>query len=803
MKLNDRTTILRFIEKTRDIIIETNETDEDYRRLTDDLEFLQLKLAEIEGVDSQDKKSALSTQLSSHVQEKISLFRSLFRGREDVYPKLWISKRSGRTGYTPVCENEWIQDICRKPAVRCAECENRNLSPLTDEIIKMHLDGVITIGVYPLLKDETCHFLAIDFDGQDWKDDVLTFLSICKQKNVPATLERSRSGNGGHIWIFFSEKIQASIARKMGSCLLSSAMDNRFQLNMKSYDRLFPNQDTLPKGGFGNLIALPLQKIPMEKGNSVFIYENFNSYPDQWEYLSNIRKMSLDDVKDVISKLKENDFTEPVLDRDNYDNKPWEKPILYKRLSQKLTCKLPDKVQIVLANRIYINKKDLPSQLLSQIRRIVTFQNPEFYKKQGMRLSTARIPRIICCSEEIDNYFTIPRGCLEELKVLLSENDIYLDIEDKRFEGDRIDVEFSGELTDVQEKALNELTKHDFGVLVAPPGIGKTVMGIHLIASRKRNTLILVHRKPLLEQWRSQLSYFLNISEKDLSQIGDNKNKSTSLIDIAMLQSLDRKGEVDMRIKNYGQVIVDECHHVPAVSFERVMMEANAKYIVGLTATPYRRDGHEPIIMMQCGKVRHKINPKTIENFSFDKRLITRETTFSYQWNETDTIHNVWQLLINDEDRNQMIYDDVIAVVRSGRNPIVLTERREHLKILKEKFSGYVKNLIILHGGVKIGERKEMIDKLSNVPDTEERLIVATGAYIGEGFDDSRLDTLFIAMPISFKGKLLQYSGRLNRSYNGKTEVRIYDYLDKNVPVLERMYKRRLNAYKSFGFLQN
>lgn len=685
--------------------------------------------------------------------------------------------------------------------MKCGDCDNRILSPLSDNVIRRHLEGNITIGVYPMLQDETCYFLAIDFDKKTWQDDVKAFMSTCRQNNIPASLERSRSGNGGHVWIFFSEPVPAGLARQMGTFLITETMNQRHQLDMKSYDRLFPNQDTMPKGGFGNLISLPLQKSPMEKDNSVFIDENLNPYPDQWLYLSTIEQMPLNEVQTFIDEaIKTREIIGIRTDHD--ETQPWERTVSFKKIFKKLSCTLPEKVSVILANRLYIRKADLPSQLLAHIKRLAAFQNPEFYKKQSMRFSTALTPRIICCAEDIEEYLTIPRGCLDDLKGILSANNISLELHDRRFNGNNCEFHFNGQLTEEQDKAYNKILRYETGIFVAPPGIGKTIIGIRLISERKTNTLVLVHRKPLLEQWRTQIASFLGMPIKEIGQIGGGKDKATGVVDVAMIQSLDKKGEVDIRIKNYGHIIVDECHHVSAVSFERVMMEANARYITGLTATPYRRDGHQPIITMQCGPIRYKEKIQQTSEPPFKQRLITRTTNFSCAWSEEDTINSIWPLLTNDEERNQMICNDVIDNLKEKRSPIILTERKEHLEILKQKLQDSVRHLVILQGGMKAGIRKEMIAKLTNVPDDEGRLILATGSYIGEGFDDPRLDTLFLAMPFSFKGKMVQYAGRLHRHYKGKSEVRIYDYVDSNMTVLQRMYKKRLKAYKALGYVE-
>ncbi|MBI5098546.1 MAG: DEAD/DEAH box helicase family protein [Nitrospirae bacterium] len=776
--------------------------DAEREKLVNELNELQTALADIESASFSSPTASVTAQSSTN--KKIALFRILFRGREDVYPKFWISKKTGAVGYSPVCENEWLRGICKKPSVKCGVCDNRRLSSLSDDVVRRHLEGNIIIGVYPMLEDETCYFLAVDFDKQNWQEDAKAFLTTCRNNNIPSSLERSRSGNGGHVWIFFSEPVSSSLARQLGSYLITETMSQRHELDMKSYDRLFPNQDTLPKGGFGNLIALPLQKAPMEKGNSIFLDDDLIPYSDQWAYLSEIKKLSLKDIQSFVEQVtREKDIMDISMSQTDEEVRPWERSSSGSPTFEKLACELPSVINAVLATRVYIKKDGLPSPLLNKIKRLAAFQNPEFYKKQSMRLSTALTPRVICCAEELQNYITIPRGCVEGLSELCSVNQMTLNIQDKRVNGNAGQFTFTGDLTETQEKSCRELLKHATGTFVAPPGIGKTVIGIKLIAARGVNTLVLVHRKPLLEQWCTQIATFLNIPVGSIGQIGGGKNKATNAIDVAMIQSLDKKEEVDHRIRNYGQIIVDECHHVSAFSFERVMMEANARYIVGLTATPYRRDGHHPIITMQCGPVRYKVTPrKDTAGSSLKYRLMTRTTNFAYPWSDGDNIQSLWQPLVMDENRNHMIFDDILNSLEEKRSPIVLTERKEHLELLKQKLEKFVKHIIVLHGGMRAGTRKEMLSKLESIPDTEERLILATGQYIGEGFDDPRLDTLFITMPFSFKGKMVQYAGRLHRLYQGKTEVRIYDYVDENIPVLMKMYKRRLKAYKALGYVE-
>jgi len=537
--------------------------------------------------------------------EKVALFRTLFRGREDVYPRLWINPRKKKKGYAPACENEWVRGVCDKPRVRCGECPNQAFLPLDDHAIRDHLSGKHTIGVYPLLPDETCWFLAADFDKDGWEADVTAFTETCRDAGVPFTVERSRSGNGAHVWFFFSEPVPAAEARKLGSCLLTRTAEHRYELSLSSYDRLFPNQDSLPKGGFGNLIALPLQKEPRRRGNTLFLDEDLQPHSDQWAYLASVRRIDAADIRRLVGEETDDGqilgVRSGVTITDSTQTLPWQKTRERTRTEQLCSFALPRQIEAVLANRLYVPKQDLPAPLLNAIHRLAAFQNPEFYKRQRMRLSTALTPRIISCTENLAEHLALPRGCLPDLSELLEDVGIGLTLIDRRSSGEELQVQFRGALKPLQKKASEALLPHDTGVFVAPPGAGKTVVGIHLLSQRARNTLVLVHRQPLLDQWRNQLCLFLDLEPRDIGQIGGGRNKPNGRLDIGMVQSLVRKGRVNEVIHSYGHIIVDECHHVPAVSVENVLAEAQARYLTGLTATPNRRDGLQPILHMQIG----------------------------------------------------------------------------------------------------------------------------------------------------------------------------------------------------------
>jgi superfamily II DNA or RNA helicase len=735
---------------------------------------------------------------------KISLFRQLFRGRDDVFPLLWMSSKTGRKGYSPACSNEWVRGVCEKPRVKCGECPNQAFLPLNGQVILDHLQGRHTIGVYPLLRNETCWFLAADFDKESWLDDVAIFIDTCRDLGVPTTVERSRSGNGAHVWFFFSSPVPAVSARRMGCYLITETMARRHQLAMSSYDRLFPNQDTLPRGGFGNLIALPLQYEPRQAGNSVFLDEDFQPHSDQWAYLASLTRMGPSTVESIAREATQQGKVVGVryssVNEDGKDNVPWERLPSGPPGTMQAVESVPAEVHAVLAQRLFVDTTDLPSLLLNQIKRLAAFQNPEFYKKQSMRLSTALTPRVISCAEEFPKHIALPRGCQDELSTLLHQYGSTLTIEDKRYPGVPLDVRFDGKLTAIQKQVVNILRKHDIGVFVAPPGVGKTVVGTWLIAERQCNTLILVHRQPLLDQWVAQLALFLGLDAKDIGRIGGGRHKPNGRLDVAMIQSLVRKESVNDLVANYGHVIVDECHHLPAVSFERVLAEVRARFVTGLTATPQRRDGHHPIIQMQLGPVRFTVDARSqAAHHPFNHNLIIRETGLCIDDDDL-RIQEIYQRLTADKQRNNLIFDDVLQALEEGRSPILLTERKEHLEYFADRLRKFTRNLIVLQGGRSAKRRRDDLSRLAAIPDDEERLVLATGRYIGEGFDDARLDTLFLALPVSWKGTLIQYAGRLHRLHPDKTEVRIYDYVDRDVPMLARMFERRLRGYRAIGY---
>ncbi|MFA9558484.1 DEAD/DEAH box helicase family protein [Evansella sp. AB-rgal1] len=722
------------------------------------------------------------TDFSPKERAAILLFMNLFRGRSDVFAHRWESSTTGKSGYSPACKNEWDKELCRKPKIKCQDCAYRLFPPLTPQVIYEHLSGKKTIGIYPLLEDNTCYFLAVDFDKKQWQDDVHAFIETCKNIGLPYHIERSRSGEGAHIWFFFEKAISASLARKLGEILISKTSEKRFDIGMDSFDRMFPNQDTLPQGGFGNLIALPLQKHAKMRGNSVFVNDSFVEFENQWQYLSSIKKISEKVVKQIVSNFSEEESFIKIKEKvENFS--------------------VPEEITVELNHGIEIPKLLLPSKLLFELQELATFGNPEYFKAQAKRFSTHRIPRKIDCTQIDEHSLILPRGLMEKVKEIFSKNNISIKIVNNQFIGRTIEAKFHGQLTFQQEDAVTSMASSDNGVLAAATGFGKTVTAAALIGRNKINTLIVVHRTQLVEQWKERLSTFLNIPVKEIGQIGGGKNNPTFNIDICTIQTLNRNGVIKPELHHYGQIIVDECHHISAVSFEKVLKVVQAKKVYGLTATPVRKDGLHPIIFMQCGPIRYKTNNKQQANIRPFKQTLVKRSTLM-KTNETD-IQAIYSLLSTNKQRNEMIFNDVLQALDERRSPIVLTERLDHVNELYALFNGFAKNIIILTGAMKKKERQQALDKLIKLPDSEERLLIATGKYVGEGFDDSRLDTLFLTMPISWKGTLQQYVGRLHRNHSDKNEVKVYDYVDSNVDVLQKMFEKRLKGYNSIGYNLN
>ncbi len=727
--------------------------------------------------------------------EKVALFRRLFRGRTDVYPIRWEGKTSGKSGYSPACANEWRAGVCEKPRIKCGDCGNRLLLPLSDAVIYDHLAGEHTVGVYPLLEDDTCYFLAVDFDEAEWKKDAQAFIKSCEALNVPAALEISRSGKGAHAWVFFADRISARDARRLGTALISHTCARTRQLHLTSYDRLFPNQDTMPKGGFGNLIALPLQKVPREQGFSIFVDPNLQPYSDQWAFLASIKPMAAHDIEPTILRATGGVHPLDVTFIGDEDlATPWKREGV---TSKELAAPLPNSLTVTLANLIYFEKAQLPQPLANRLIRLAAFQNPEFYKAQAMRMSVWDKPRVIGCAESFPQHIALPRGCLDAALSLLRENGIACDLRDERFGGHVLDVSFVGSLRLDQEAAIAGLLPYDAGVLCAPTAFGKTVTAAAIIARRKVNTLVLVHRTELLKQWQARLQAFLDVGKGIVGTIGGGKAKPTGKIDVAVMQSLSRQGEVNPLVENYGQIIVDECHHVGAFSFDAILKRTKAKYVLGLTATPIRRDGQQPIIFMQCGPIRYSASKPAgaLRDLEVVPRLRHERLDMP-----AAGIQDVFRHLGRDPARTAAIATEARDAIALGRKVLILTERTEHLDAIKAELDNLKLVPFVLHGRMSRKQRAVLVADLDALPSDAPRVLLSTGKLVGEGFDHPPLDTLILAMPVSWKGTLQQYAGRLHREHAGKTDVRIIDFVDTGHPALLRMWDKRQSGYRAMGY---
>jgi superfamily II DNA or RNA helicase len=587
-------------------------------------------------------------------------------------------------------------------------------------------------------------------------------------------------------------------------------MERRPEIGFASYDRFFPSQDTMPLGGFGNLIALPLQWEARARGNSVFVDDQLRLYADQWAYLASVptmepaaisaRMLAAESAGGLFGGVRL-----PVED-ENADE-PWLSPPSRRRVEPPVSGPLPASVRVVLGDQVYVDRSALPASMTARLVRLAAFQNPEFYRAQAMRLPAFGKPRIISCAELTPRHVGLPRGCLDEAISLLKAHGVSVELEDHRHAGSPLpaDVRFLGDLQAVQKEALEALGPHDLGVLAATTAFGKTVVAAALIARRQRNTLVLVHRRELMDQWVARLATFLSIDPAKIGMIGGGRRKPTGVIDVALIQSLVRKGEVSDLVGFYGHLVVDECHHLSAVSFELAARRAKARHVLGLSATVARKDGHHPIIFMQCGPVRYRVDARAqAARRGIEHHVRLRPTEFrlppSLSGEEQPSMPAIYAALAQDGARNEIIFDDVLSALEAKRSPVVLTERRDHLQYLRERFQRFTPNLVVLHGGMTAAARSAAKVTLS-LPDHEERLILATGRYLGEGFDDARLDTLFLTMPISWKGTLAQYVGRLHREHQGKKEVLVYDYTDSAVPVLARMAARRGTGYRALGYV--
>lgn len=693
--------------------------------------------------ESADKPHSRETDKQLVIKKRLRIYQSLFRGRTDVYARKWTSGE--KKGYAP------------------ATSPDGSYNTLTRDVLFRHLSGKETIGIYPLMPDGSCHFLALDFDKKNWRADVTALQTILQQLNIHAALEISQSGEGCHCWLFFSEAVPARLARLLGERLLQEGASIRGVQKLPSFDRMFPAQDQLTEKGLGNLIALPLQGERRKARCTVFVDSDFQVIADPWAYLESITRYSRVEVEALVNQADE------VKEHEGeYDS-----------------------AEVILRESLLVPKSALTPTTIENLKKLCTMSNPEYFKAKNLRLSTDRIPSHIKGYQETATTLVLPRGKADEIRELLPKE---LTFTDQREYGEPMDVEFLANLFPQQQQAVDGLKSTHCGVLSATTGFGKTVVASALIAERKVNTLILVHRNQLIDQWKASLGAFLSIDPILIGQIGGGKSKPTGIIDIATTQSIRNKA----LLHSYGQVIVDECHHISAFTFEDILRRLRSAYVHGLTATPVRKDGLHPLMFMQCGPIVFKVDAKDQSEIrQFHHLLHPRMTEFMMREGKEDVLDQ----LIHDEKRNELIFNDILTALDHKRNPLVLTERVEHLHLLVEKLKPFTKNLIILTSALTKKQLNEQFQKLATIPAHEERIILATGKYAGEGFDNPRLDTLFLTMPITFTGTVAQYVGRLHRAYEGKESVEVYDYVDHRDEAHLEKYNKRLKAYQSLGYL--
>ncbi len=765
------------------------------------------------------------------------LFFSMFWARTDVYSKRTIKKSTGEVNYYTQCSNFWKNGCPRitQSKIKCQDCPRQSYKELKKEQIIEHLrgnaaDATDVIGVFPLFPDDTCRFIVFDFDNHEknaeksdfanadnaWKDEADSLRKICEINGIDALVERSRSGRGAHIWIFFQKPIEASLARRFGNALLNKGAEAVNLRSFRFYDRMLPMQDHLPAGGTGNLIALPLQGQALKEGNSAFVDEYWNAYPDQWAELLNTKKLSQEFIED---KIKEWTVEMSGITADGKDifkedgEKPWEKTRHFQKED------VNGKLYITLSNGIYVNTVNLQPRIQNQLRRMAAFSNPVFYKNQAMGLSNFENCRYIYLGNDENGFIKLPRGIWENIIQECEMAGIEYKIEDKRGEGRTINVKFIGELRETQISAAEKLLSHDCGILNAATAFGKTVVCCNIIAQKQVSTLILLQSSALLEQWQGALEKFLYIDEelpeyetptgrrkKRKSIIGKLRgahDSTTGIIDIAMVGSICKNNEYHKRLKEYGLILVDECHHAASDTIVDILQEANAKYVYGVTATPLRGDGLEKINYMLLGPIRYQYTSKDrakeqgIEHLVYPRFTRAVAPRFSQ-----DKMHpnEAYEIIRNNESRDELIISDVKQCVSDGRTPVVLSKYVEHSQRLYQRLKNCADKVFLLSGSNSQKEHKEILRQMNQVTSSESMILVATGKLIGEGFDYPRLDTLIMATPVAWKGVVEQYAGRLNRDYDGKKSVIIYDYVDIHISMFDRMYYKRLKAYKQIGY---
>lgn len=766
------------------------------------------------------------------VTDKIAsdFFMMFCRGRKDVYDLRYTNPKTGKNGYYTQCFNRWDRGchIQKKDGVRCKDCELRAYKPVTLPLIKAHMNGTDpngndVVAIYPMLENNLCQLLVFDFDNHakgaeqedyaniddGWKEEINALRRICKNLDVDAVVERSRSGRGAHLWIFFKEMVPARLARRFGFALLEKGAESVNLKSFKYYDRMIPTQDALPEGGLGNVIALPLQGMALKSGNSAFIDENWNAYEDQLNVLAGTRRLTRQGIEDYLSLW----YSTGSTSEDNGTDAPWDKN------SEIEAGSVKGVVRIVLADRIYIDSTGMSNKTKRQLRRMATFSNKQYFQNQAMDMPNYDESRFIYLGSDEGKYIVLPRGLREEILKKFDNAGISYKIEDKRTKGQELNISFRGELRESQIPAVETMLENETGILHAATAFGKTVVCCDMIARRGISTLILVDRADLMNQWIKRLEEFLDIDEelpeyqtktgrtrKRKSLIGNLQGAHdtlTGIVDVAMIRSLKKKDGFHPKLKEYAQVYFDECHHAASDSAIEVLQEINAKYVYGVTATPKRGDGKEKINEFLLGPIRYRFTAKDrAEEQNINHLVYPRftRTVKPHHLSKTPYGNDAYELIRNNDVRDEQIIRDVADCVQAGRTPVVLTKYVDHAKELAERLKIYADRLILLTGANGTKARRAQVEELNKVDNSDSLILVGTGSLLGEGFDFPRLDTLFMATPVSGENVVEQYVGRLNRDYDGKENVIVYDYVDSHIPKFDKMYSARMKAYKKIGY---
>ena len=766
------------------------------------------------------------------VTDKIAsdFFMMFCRGRKDVYDLRYTNPKTGKNGYYSQCFNRWDRGchIQKKDGVRCKDCELRAYKPVTLPLIKAHMNGTDpngndVVAIYPMLENNLCQLLVFDFDNHakgaeqedyaniddGWKEEINALRRICKNLDVDAVVERSRSGRGAHLWIFFKEMVPARLARRFGFALLEKGAESVNLKSFKYYDRMIPTQDALPEGGLGNVIALPLQGMALKSGNSAFIDENWNAYEDQLNVLAGTRRLTRQGIEDYLSLW----YSTGSISEDNGTDAPWDKN------SEIEAGSVKGVVRIVLADRIYIDSTGMSNKTKRQLRRMATFSNKQYFQNQAMDMPNYDESRFIYLGSDEGKYIVLPRGLREEILKKFDNAGISYKIEDKRTKGQELNISFRGELRESQIPAVETMLENETGILHAATAFGKTVVCCDMIARRGISTLILVDRADLMNQWIKRLEEFLDIDEelpeyqtktgrtrKRKSLIGNLQGAHdtlTGIVDVAMIRSLKKKDGFHPKLKEYAQVYFDECHHAASDSAIEVLQEINAKYVYGVTATPKRGDGKEKTNEFLLGPIRYRFTAKDrAEEQNINHLVYPRftRTVKPHHLSKTPYGNDAYELIRNNDVRDEQIIRDVADCVQAGRTPVVLTKYVDHAKKLSERLKTYADRLILLTGANGTKARRAQVEELNKVDNSDSLILVGTGSLLGEGFDFPRLDTLFMATPVSGENVVEQYVGRLNRDYDGKENVIVYDYVDSHIPKFDKMYSARMKAYKKIGY---